>query len=446
MLPAFGRVASGDFILPTVNGNNSANTIIRVGNVDETINARGGNDIVYAGGGADTVDGGDGHDSLCGEAGNDILLGGAGNDSLNGGADDDILNGGSGIDWAIFSGGAAVVVDLTAGTAVGQGSDTLLNIEAVLGGSFNDVIRGNASANRLDGGDGDDLFLASAGNDVIIGGAGMDMVSYAHAAAGVHAQLTGGSSIGGVANGSIQGVEALIGSNFADSLFGDGLANLLNGGLGNDMLFGNGGADTLVANGGADTLIGGDGADTFVLDTTSPSAVVTDFRANGYADVIDLSAFGFDSAGQSAYWTASATQAGADYVLTLTGQMGEISTLTLAGVDASTLTSASFINGPASFLPPPPQPVPGNGLADDIVITPQAGACVLIEGFEDGLDQLDLSAMNFDQDFISPDWFGYPMQDGADTVLRFWDTSGGLFEVVLADFNINNLDMSDFIL
>ena len=96
--------------------------------------------------------------------------------------------------------------------------------------------------------------------------------------------------------------------------------------------------------------------------------------------------------------------------------------------------------------PPPPPHVPGNGVADDFVITPQAGTCLLIEGFEDGLDRLDLTGMNFDQDFVSPDWFGYPAQDGADTVLRFWDTSGGLFEVVLADFNVNNLDMTDFIL
>ena len=171
--------------MPTVNGNNSANTIIRVGNVNETINARGGNDIVYAGGGADTVDGGDGHDRLYGEDGDDILLGGAGNDSLDGGI---------GIDWALFSGGAAVVVDLRSGTAIGEGSDTLQSIENVLGSSFNDVIRGSAGANTMDG---------------------------------------------------------------------------------------------------------GDGADRFVLGTGAASAVVADFGANGYADVVDLSAFGFDSAGQS---------------------------------------------------------------------------------------------------------------------------------------------------
>ena len=432
--------------LPTINGNNLANTIIRSGEVDETINAHGGNDIVYAGGGVDIVDGGSGHDTLYGEDGNDSLFGGNGNDGLHGGAGNDILNGGAGIDWAMFLGGQAVVVDLVAGTATGQGSDTILNIENVQGSAFDDIIRGNAGANILDGGQGNDLFLASTGYDQIIGGAGNDTVSYAGATAGAYAQLGSGSGIGGVGNGTITGVENLIGSSFADTLIGDGLANRLDGGMGNDILSGNAGADILVANGGADTLNGGDGADTFVLTPGASSAIVQDFRANGYADLVDLTAFGFDSNGQSTYWAASAAQSGADYVLTLTGLMGEVTTLTLAGVDAATMTSASFIGGPASFLPPPVPPVPGNGLADDFVITPQAGTCVRVDGFEDGLDQLDLTAMNFDQDFVSPDWFGYAMQDGADALLRFWDHSGGLFEVVLTGFNVNNLDMTDFIL
>lgn len=432
--------------MPTINGNNSANTIIRVGIVSEAINAYGGNDIVYAGGGNDIVDGGMGHDTLYGEDGSDTLLGGAGNDGLYGGTGDDILNGGTGLDWAVFSGGTAVVVDLTAGTAVGQGTDTLIGIEKVMGSGFADMIKGDAGANRLEGGDGDDLFIATTGADEIVGGAGVDTVSYAGALSGVWAQIGAGSGIGGFSNGTIQGIENLVGSNHADTLLGDAGDNRLDGGLGNDSLFGNGGADVLVANGGADTLNGGDGADTFVLTPASTSAVVQDFGAGNIADVIDLSAFGFDSSGQSTYWSAAADQVGADYVLTLTGQMGEVTTLTLTNVDASTLSSARFISGPAAFLPAPIPPLSGNGVADTFVITPQANTCVTVEGFEDGLDQLDLTAMNFDQDFVSPDWFGYPMQDGTDTVLRFWNNSGGLFEVVMTGFNVNNLDMTDFIL
>jgi hypothetical protein len=54
--------------------------------------------------------------------------------------------------------------------------------------------------------------------------------------------------------------------------------------------------------------------------------------------------------------------------------------------------------------------------------------------------------MGFDSNFVSPDWFGYSTQDGVDTVLRFWDNNGGYFEVLITDFDILNLDITDFIL
>lgn len=183
----------------------------------------------------------------------------------------------------------------------------------------------------------------------------------------------------------------------------------------------------------------------FVVGTGATAVTVTDFGANGAADVIDLTAFGFNSGGQSAYWTASAAQTGPDYVMTLTGQLGEVTTLTLRNVNAQSLSPSHFVNGPATLLPPPP-PSAGNGVADDFVIVAEPSGCVVINGFEDGLDQLDLTAMGFDSNFESPDWFGYPMQSGADTLLRFWDGQGAYFEVVLTAFDVNNLDISDFIL
>lgn len=430
--------------MPNINGNNNANLLTGT-LLDDLIRAHRGNDTVNAGGGNDYVDGGAGHDTLYGDAGADTLLGGEGNDGLYGGADNDVLDGGDGLDWAVFSGGGAVNVNLTTGIATGQGVDTLISIEKVFGSSFADVITGNALANRLEGGDGDDFFFASPGHDEIIGGAGSDTLSYATVSGAVTAQLGGGSGFGGWSNGTIQGVENLIGSAFGDHLSGDADANRIDGGAGDDLLFGNQGADTLIANGGADQLTGGEGADVFVVGTSAASVTVTDFRANGAADVIDLSAFGFDSTGQSAYWTANAAQAGPDYVLTLTGQLGEVTTLTLRNTDAQSLSPSDFISGPADLLPPPPPPA-GNGVADDFLIIAEAGGCVVINGFEDGLDQIDLTAMGFDSNFESPDWFGYPMQSGADTLLRFWDGQGEYFEVVLTGFDVNNLDISDFIL
>jgi hypothetical protein len=62
------------------------------------------------------------------------------------------------MDAVSFAGGAAVTVGLAAGTATGQGSDTLSNIENVIGSSDADDITGSAGANSLSGGAGPDTL------------------------------------------------------------------------------------------------------------------------------------------------------------------------------------------------------------------------------------------------------------------------------------------------
>jgi hypothetical protein len=80
-------------------------------------------------------------------------------------------------------------VDLAAGTAAdGYGAtDTLVNIENVRGGVFDDLISGNALANFLQGnagndtvsgGGGDDLVAGGVGNDLLAGGTGLDQFLY----------------------------------------------------------------------------------------------------------------------------------------------------------------------------------------------------------------------------------------------------------------------------
>ncbi|WP_037372336.1 hypothetical protein, partial [Salipiger mucosus] len=83
---------------------------------------------------ADTISGGDGDDRLTGLAGHDLLLGGRHDDRLAGGAGDDTLDGGTGFDtgYWLYS-PAGVVVDLAAGTATGEGADTLIGIEHATG-------------------------------------------------------------------------------------------------------------------------------------------------------------------------------------------------------------------------------------------------------------------------------------------------------------------------
>ena len=197
------------------------------------------------------------NDTLIGAAGNEYLLGGAGNDSLTGGAGADTLDGGAGIDWASYaSSGAAVNVDMAAGTGMGgdAAGDVLAGIENLEGSSFNDSLQGDAGANSLSGGAGDDLLIGGAGADTLVGGLGSDTADYSTSAAGVNIGLTGTSGLGGDAAGdSLTGIENLTGSGLNDTLTGDGAANILEGGAGDDILQGGAGADTLSGGSGNDT-------------------------------------------------------------------------------------------------------------------------------------------------------------------------------------------------
>lgn len=64
----------------------------------ETMDGRGGNDVLYANGGRDWVIGGDGDDRLYGQRGNDTVEGGEGDDSIWGGDGKDTIVGGAGAD------------------------------------------------------------------------------------------------------------------------------------------------------------------------------------------------------------------------------------------------------------------------------------------------------------------------------------------------------------
>ena len=142
----------------------------------ESIEAAGGGDF------ADTMLGDNGQNAFFGFGGNDTLRGAAGaNDIVQGGPGNDLLDGGTGTgDTADFlslpEGAAAVQVSLLAGTATGQGADTLEGIEKINGSNFSDSITGDDSENTLFGFDGDDTIAGLGGNDFISGGSGYDTV------------------------------------------------------------------------------------------------------------------------------------------------------------------------------------------------------------------------------------------------------------------------------
>ncbi len=162
----------------------------------------------------------------------DILSGGPGDDRIDGGAPGDVDRRGrpiDGRDEVNFSPASqAVTVDLGAGTAAGEGNDTLVRVEDVVGSGFDDVIVGSpgpnevnasAGADNVDAGAGDDEIEGGAGDDEFEGGTGIDVLEFNYSAAAVSVDLTAGVATG---QGSdvVSGVENLRGTIFDDVLVG----------------------------------------------------------------------------------------------------------------------------------------------------------------------------------------------------------------------------------
>lgn len=141
-----------------------------------------GDDALTGGDLGDILDGGDGDDVLDPGSGDDVVQGGAGNDLIIGGSGEgnDSLDGGANVDTVKYQSATQDInVNLTTGTASGDpviGTDSLANLENVIGGGGNDTITGNGSANVLDGGLGNDAISSLAGDDTLVGGAGNDFL------------------------------------------------------------------------------------------------------------------------------------------------------------------------------------------------------------------------------------------------------------------------------
>ena len=213
-------------------------------------------DVLRGDGAANTLHGLGGADELHGNAGDDVLEGGPGAD---------LLQGGPGVDEARYqSSDAGVTISLLSGDA-GRGhadGDTVFDIENVTGSDYGDILEGDDTANRLAGGKGDDLLLGNGGADRLDGGAGADTIDYSASDDGVRVNLELGTGFGGHAEGDvIIHVESVTGSDYPDILTGDAQRNVLQGHDGDDELYGGAGYDQLNGGAGADRLDGGGGYD-----------------------------------------------------------------------------------------------------------------------------------------------------------------------------------------
>jgi Ca2+-binding RTX toxin-like protein len=240
--------------------------------------------------GNDVASGENGNDYLDGWSGNDLLFGNAGNDSFRPGSGKDTIDGGEGWDHVDFGedsndlrdlGGYGVFVDLANKMATDSWgfTDSLVNIESVMGSQYADELIGDEVRNWLGGGDGDDLlygmggddqmeghngndnmfgglgndwFRGGSGNDEMHGADGWDWIDYwgeignssAWGKRGVFVDLANNTAIDnwGYVD-TFSEIEAVSGSNFDDVILGDEKRNRLDGQKGDDRLEGGLGDD-----------------------------------------------------------------------------------------------------------------------------------------------------------------------------------------------------------
>eukprot|EP00913_Durusdinium_trenchii_P021281 g19994.t1 len=157
-------------------------------------------------------------------------------------------------------------------------------IENAIGGSGNDVIKGNAANNVLDGRNGADKLFGGAGNDTYVLAASNDSVSDSSGVDLITSTVT--RSLGNykaienltlLGSGNINGT----GNALNNKLIGNGGANTLSGSAGNDVLAGGAGNDK---------LIGGAGDDVFLFNRLANAKTnvdtITDFQVGH--DIIQL--------------------------------------------------------------------------------------------------------------------------------------------------------------
>lgn len=197
----------------------------------------------------DVIVGDAGENTLSGGGGNDQISAGPGNDGVIGGAGDDQVAAGPGQDIVTFLFAAAgVTLDLAAGTARGDGSDTITGVEHVIGTRLADRISGDGEANSI---------TPLSGDDVVHGRGGLDDVTFSFSERGVRASLASGTATG-EGSDRIQGVEHLAGSIHDDVLAGNAGANALFGSSGADTIGGGASSDLLVGDFPDDELAGRD--------------------------------------------------------------------------------------------------------------------------------------------------------------------------------------------
>ena len=229
-----------------------------------------GSDIIFSQSGPDYVNGEAGDDMIYGGAGEDLLQGGLGIDQINGGEGNDVLRGNS-------SSEVPVAYQFSLTLSYNGITDTTFSPPLLVGFSAGQVAGDDASADYLNGGDGNDVMIGGLGDDLMVGGLGDDTFEVTDLGDRVLEGSNEGSDtvFAYVTYNLPTNVETLVLAGGALGGNGNADANKL---IGNDL------ANQLVGWGGNDTLTGGGGDDRFYF-LPAPGGFgvdhITDFNKNG---------------------------------------------------------------------------------------------------------------------------------------------------------------------
>ncbi len=330
-------------------------------------------------------------------------------------------------------------------------TDTLSQIENVIGSNDGDVITATGAANNtfsgldgndtllggggndtLLGGDGDDFLQGGGGSDITDGGDGIDTASFADIGAPVAAVLLADTAVYSAPNGNLVtdqllNIENLLGSQNNDVLVGDFNNNELNGGGGNDVVVGLNGENVLIGGGGNDILIGGAGDD-FIQGGGGSDVTI----GGGGIDTVSFADIGapvtVDLNAETASYLAPNGNLIVDTVRGFENVVGSANADTIIGDQ-----NDNVLNGGAGD-----DILTGGAGADTFVFELGTGFDTITD-FQNGIDRIDVG--DFGPDFDVLGAVNGAQQDGDDTVITLSEQDS----VRLANFDLQQLSDDDFV-
>lgn len=269
----------GDDVIDSGGGNDTicaggGNDLVRAGKgFQDVVYAQGGNDVVHGGPGRNLLIAGEGRDRMYGSSHfdnfespererdpqPDLFVGRGRADSFTSDPGNDTFKGGKGPDrLTFFESPTGVQIDLAAGTASGDGIDTLSSIKDIVASRHDDTISGTEGRDLIYDPSGNDTIHTLGGNDEIRDGEGQDLIDAGAGDDEIHgAFCVSGSDGPTFCQMDPPATDTMIGGPGDDFISSGPGDDNIHGNDGNDVLFGGDGVDEIFGDAGNDELFGG---------------------------------------------------------------------------------------------------------------------------------------------------------------------------------------------